>query len=126
MNIFEYTDYRKYLTHFLESRLKRNTFLSQNSFAKKCGVSASYLSRVLKGERYPSAFFISRICRILKLTPEETVHFSGMVELVHTEDEDRESIVKSLSKYQKNRPKFDEPTFRMIAAAAHVKNLSTC
>ncbi len=60
--------------------LRRMRGLSQIALARKVGTSQTQVSRVEKGERYPSLRYVLRVCRALR-TPPNDVLFDEMFDV---------------------------------------------
>lgn len=78
-SVLDFKDYRDFLRHTLEEGIRRNAAFSLRALAKKCGVTPSYLSRVLNAQRSLSAAHAAKIASGLGLNPEETGHLLGLV-----------------------------------------------
>lgn len=80
INIFEYTDYRKYLVDYLEKEYERNPHFSHRYFAQKAGFSSSgLLSNVVKGRRNLTDSLIGKFVKALKLNKKEEIYFEALV-----------------------------------------------
>lgn len=69
--IFQYDDYKAWLNFELKQKIKENPLYSGNSFAKRLGVSQSYLSMILNGRRKLSIDKANDIAEKLKLSDSE-------------------------------------------------------
>lgn len=116
-SIFQFTDYRDILKNAVAERSKRNGSLSLRAFARDCDVSPSYLSRILKGDRLPNVQFVSRACRRLELTSEETAYFLNLVAAQHSKPMDRESMTQQVlaARPKRGRKILEEDKFLMVA-----------
>ena len=79
-SIFEYIDYRKYLSDFYEDRKKNSRAFSHRYFARKAGVSSpTLLKQVIDGDRNLSAAMIEKFARGLDLKGKEEIYFRNLV-----------------------------------------------
>jgi uncharacterized protein (TIGR02147 family) len=95
---------------------------SLRAFASHLGISHSFLSRILSGERHLSVTAAVRIGRVLDLAPEEESHLLHLVALQHMKPTSRDAIA-SRSKvdrivFRKSRD-INNPAFKTIAEWQH-------
>lgn len=90
-SILEYSDYRKYLRDKLEESLKTNADFSLRAFARKCKLSASHLSRIMRGLRGLSAKQATILAQSLGLSPEEKNHLLSMIGNIPGSEEEASS-----------------------------------
>jgi uncharacterized protein (TIGR02147 family) len=84
-NIFEYTDYRKFLTDFQKEEHARNPHFSHRYFAQKAGFTSSgLLANILKGRRNLTDTLIGKFSRALKLNKREETYFESLVRFNQT------------------------------------------
>ena len=82
MNIFDYTDFRKFLLEYFQEQKQRNKNFSQRYFAQKLGVkSAGFLSEVFNGKRNLSQRNIIQFSVGLELNKDEDYYFENLVHL---------------------------------------------
>lgn len=80
MNIYEYTDYRKFLKDQFDSRKKENPNYSYRLFNAKAGVkSSSFLKLVIDGKRNLGDDGIQAVCRGFSLDDKPSAFFSNLV-----------------------------------------------
>ena len=80
VDIFQYTDYRKYLSDFYEAEKKRNPHFSHRYVAQKVGFNSSgFFSKILQGKTNISNDFALRFVDFLKLKKHEAEYFSLLV-----------------------------------------------
>lgn len=79
LNIFEYTDFRKYLTDYYEDRKKENPRFSYRLLTLRSGLNAGNFTRMLKGERNLTIASSIPLARVLKLTKREQEYFQTMI-----------------------------------------------
>lgn len=86
-NIFEYTDYRKYLADFYTAKKSVNSGYSHRVFANQAGLSSpSHLLMIIKGERNLSIKTIEKFSEGMRLTLKEKKYFELMVLFNQTDD----------------------------------------
>jgi uncharacterized protein (TIGR02147 family) len=79
ISIFEYTDFRKYLTDFYEDAKKENPRFSYRFLSAQGGINPGNFAKMLKGERNLSLGAALKLARALKLTKRERDYFQAMV-----------------------------------------------
>ena len=78
--VFEFIDYRKFLSYYYEERKRNSRFFSYRFFAKKVGInSPSFLKHVIDGKRNLTRPAIEKFCSALELSPKEAVYFRHLV-----------------------------------------------
>lgn len=79
-NLFDYTDYRRYLADFLEHKKSEGGPWSHRYLQQKLGVkSAGYLSNILTGKKNMSREVAHRIAELLGLKKREQEFFLALV-----------------------------------------------
>lgn len=92
-NIFEYTDYRKFLKDYFEFKKKLNKNFSYRYFCQKAGVSSpSYLHNIIKGIRRITPKSIDKIIKGLGFLPYEANYFRLLVNYCESTDEEEKEI----------------------------------
>ena len=80
MDIFLYTDFRKYLYDFYEAEKKRNPHFSHRYIAQKVGFSSSgFFSKIIQGKTNISNELALRFADFLKLKKNEADYFGLLV-----------------------------------------------
>lgn len=80
LDLFTYTDYRKFLKDYYEEQKARDPKFSHRYFTLKVGFSSSgYFSDVLTGKKNLSLAFTLKFARALKLKREEEEYFINLV-----------------------------------------------
>ena len=79
ISIFEYSDFRKYLTDFYEDAKKENPRFSYRSLSAQGGINPGNFAKMLKGERNLSLGAAHKLSRVLKLNKRERDYFQAMV-----------------------------------------------
>lgn len=86
-NIFEYSDYRQYLSDYYTQKKMTNSSYSHRLFASQAGLSSpSHLLMIIKGERNLSMKTIPKFSDGLKLSQKEKKFFELLVLYSQTED----------------------------------------
>lgn len=86
-NIFDYSDYRQYLSDYYAQKKANNTNYSHRVFANQAGLSSpSHLLMIIKGERNLSMKTILKFAEGLKLSSKEKRFFELIVLYNQTED----------------------------------------
>lgn len=126
MEITEFSDYRTYLNEVLAERCSKNPELSLRSFAAKLGLSASFLSRVLSGQRKLSLATGLQISKKLKLSESAANYFASLIEIEHLpNDQERIEYFKNLSKrYGRTSEIIPIEQFKLISQWYHFAILS--
>ncbi len=79
-DIFDYLDYRKYLTDYYALNKSEDPTFSHRSFLKKAGIPGTvYLQRVMTGKRKLSPKYINNFITALGLSKREARYFSTLV-----------------------------------------------
>jgi uncharacterized protein (TIGR02147 family) len=80
IDIFQYTDYRKYLRDLYLAKKKDRATFSHRYIAQKVGFQSSgFFSKILLGKRNISGGMIKRFIAFLKLGKKEAGYFEAMV-----------------------------------------------
>ncbi len=80
VDIFQYTDYRKYLSDFYEAEKKRNPHYSHRYIAQKVGFTSSgFFSKILQDKTNISNDLALRFAEFLKLKKNEAEYFGLLV-----------------------------------------------
>lgn len=82
INVFEYTDYRKYLKEAFEERRLRNSAFSVSAFLRKAGFgvnSRGYFKLILEGRRNLSPHTLLGFAQALGLEAKESMYFENLV-----------------------------------------------
>ncbi|MBN2188418.1 MAG: TIGR02147 family protein [Chitinispirillaceae bacterium] len=81
-SIFEYLDYREYLKDFYEEKKSERSFFSYRLFGSKIGLDASYLAKVLIGQRHVADDATGKIAAFCGLNGREAEYFETLVHFV--------------------------------------------
>lgn len=78
--IFEYSDYRKYLKDLLEDRKRANRLFSHRAVLQRMGISSTgFLANVISGRKNLTPVQVQKICQIMKLKASEARYFECLV-----------------------------------------------
>lgn len=78
--IFEYSDYRKFLLEFMDFKKKESLYYSHRSILQKMGInSTGFLSNVLSGRNNLTTSQAMSLAKIFKLSSLETEYFINLV-----------------------------------------------
>lgn len=78
--IFEFIDYRKFLSLFYEDKKEHFPYFSYRYFSQKLGInSPSFLMHVIDGKRNLTTKMVERFSKALDLSPKEARYFRNLV-----------------------------------------------
>ncbi|MBI2083574.1 MAG: TIGR02147 family protein [Deltaproteobacteria bacterium] len=79
-NLFEYTDYRRYLADYYQSKKNEKPGFSYRLFSRKAELSSpSYLLDVIKGKKNVEGKSLSGFCKALEFNSRERLYFENLV-----------------------------------------------
>lgn len=78
-NVFDFFDYRKFLTEVYREQRAKRPFFSYRYFAGKIGMDAGNLVNIIQGRRHLSAARTEPVTRFLQFTPRESKYFRTLV-----------------------------------------------
>ena len=80
LDIFIYTDYRKFLKDYYENKKKENKSFSYQRFANKAGFKTkTFLFNVIRGDKPLSKKSILNLAQAMKLKKKETDYFETLI-----------------------------------------------
>jgi uncharacterized protein (TIGR02147 family) len=80
LSIFDYTDYRKYLSDYYAFQKVKNPAFSYRYFARRAGISSSgFYKELIDGKRGLSRALIIRFSQAIRHTQKEADYFENMV-----------------------------------------------
>lgn len=79
LNIFDYTDFRKYLTDYYDDRKKENPRFSYRYLTSQGGLNPGNFAKMLKGERNFTLASAIQLAHALKLNKRERDYFQAMI-----------------------------------------------
>src|SRR4051812_42448035 len=105
MDLFEYTDYRKYLKDFYSAQKSRNPSYSYRLFAKRAKLaSPNYLKLVIDGQRRITDQTVHQFSRGLSLGRVEARYFRNLVSYQEARDgEAKQGFLDELVQLRKRR-----------------------
>ncbi len=87
INVFEYTDYRKYLADYYEDKKKDNHRFSYQIIANKAGIkNRGFIYNIIQGNKALSKSNIFRVSQALGFSRYEAEYFENCVAFTQTED----------------------------------------
>ena len=78
-DLFTYLDYREYLKDFHEERKSENYFYSFQLIGRRVGMDASYVAKVLSGQRHLPADKVHAFVELCSLTGRKAEYFENLV-----------------------------------------------
>jgi uncharacterized protein (TIGR02147 family) len=79
INLFEYLDYRIFLTDFIADKKKGNPYFSERMIASRLGCNPGFFNRILKATRNLSPHFVLQLGSFLKLNGKQKHYFELLV-----------------------------------------------
>jgi uncharacterized protein (TIGR02147 family) len=103
--IFEYLDYRSYLSDVLKDRKRMNHHFSYRFISQHLDLkSSAFIHRVIKGDKKLPESLIPKIAELLKLDEKEKEFFLILVKFNHCIDaSQREELFRKLERFVKNK-----------------------
>lgn len=97
-DIYQYSDYRKYLKELLEEKKKENRLFSHRAVLQKMGVSSTgFLANVLSGRKNLTPEQVQKLAHILKMKAAEARFFECLVLFTQARTlEERNACMKRL------------------------------
>jgi len=108
ISIFDYFDYRQYLTAVYSKLKQARPGYSYRTFSSDAGITSSnYLFRVLAGQRHLSLDYVPKFCAALKLSQEESLYLETLVGFNNeTAVEKKEQLLRKLLSLRCRRGQF--------------------
>lgn len=102
--IYEYTDYRSFLSDYFEDRKKGNPHFSHQLFAQKAGIkSTGFVLHVMKNERNLTKSVLLKISRAIGLNAAQTDYFEDLVSFDQAKNQsDKEHYFNRITSKRKN------------------------
>ncbi|HEX7510798.1 MAG TPA: TIGR02147 family protein [Chitinivibrionales bacterium] len=102
--IYEYTDFRDYLSEYFADRKKANPHFSHQLFAQKAGIkSTGFVLHVMKGQRNCTKPVLLKISRAIGLNPAQTDYFEDLVSFDQAKNQsDKEHYFNRIALKRKN------------------------
>ena len=95
MSVFDFSDYREYLSYYFECAKALNRRYSLRSFSDKLGFSSKdFISRIMKGEKGLTPTSIAKIVSGLQFDENEAAYFEAMVLFCQATNEDERKNYK--------------------------------
>ena len=104
-SVFEYTDYRNFVSTFLKEKKRQNKNFSMRLWTSKLGLkSPSALSMVLSGQRHPGEEFTDELVNFFRFTSHQAKYFRLLVKLAKVNGDEKKRI-KILTELEKTNPR---------------------
>lgn len=107
--LLDHLDYRAYIRNFFAWQKGRDRSFSYRIFALRCGIpasSASFICRVISGERMLTTEQCIKLAKGMDLSPEESRYFNSLVQFNQAKSmETKNHFFLELSKYRGSRAK---------------------
>lgn len=114
INIYDYSDYRKFLSDFYELEKSLDPTFSYRVFAAAVGMDASLLLKILQGKRHISSKGIAPFIQFYRFKEGKAEYFREMVAYAKAKTDDE--VRKHFEALQKMRPsscrELDEARYR--------------
>ena len=114
INIYDYTDYRKFLQDFYELEKSLDPTFSYRVFATAVGIDASLLVKILQGKRHVSSKCIGAFVEFFRFKEAKSEYFREMIAYGKAKTDD--DVRKHFEALQKMRPatcrELDEARYR--------------
>ena len=88
-SIFEYLDYKKYLTDYLEMKKERNSAFSLRLLARQLDMDASNILKIMQGQRELSKSGVSKFVKLFGFKSRESEYFETLVLFSKSKNEDK-------------------------------------
>lgn len=101
--LFEYIDYRKFLSEYYLEKKDNTKYFSYRYFSQAAGIkSPSFLKQVIDGKRNLTNLTIEKFCLALNLNSKEALYFRHLVlfnqATIGRQKQEHYSVLRSLSK----------------------------
>lgn len=118
VRVFDYTDYRKYLSDYYKQQKKSNPAFSYRYFASKASINSVGLYKdVIDGRRNLGRDLIARFSKALKLGKREAEYFENMVFFCEAKntDEKKHYFSKMMASYESKAYKVESRKYEYYA-----------
>lgn len=104
IDIFEYFDYRRFMTDYLELVKSVRPRFSMRAFSKHCGFnSPNYVSLILSQRRNLNTQTLKRVAKACKLDAQQTRYFKALVEWNQSKEEEKDLHFDEIYRMQLSR-----------------------
>jgi uncharacterized protein (TIGR02147 family) len=105
MNIFNYTDYRKYLKDYYKEKKAEDRAFTVRYIARKVGFrSASFFSQLINGRSNMSTELVYKFCRFLELDNKEREYFESLVNYNQAKNHaQKKSLFEKLASFKQSK-----------------------
>lgn len=94
MSIYNYLDYRQYISDEVSQRKKLGSSLNFSKLSSKSGIQNTYLSNALKGRAHLNSDQIFSVAQVLQLETAETDYLLLLLEHNKSDNKERKKILK--------------------------------
>ena len=113
MQLYDFSDSRSLLKHFLNEAKNKDPLFSQSSFAKRIEVKPEFISDLLKGRKKFKVRYVSLFAEAMQLNKDEARYFKLLVKSENSQSEEERELYVELLQNEKNRhSELDETVFR--------------
>jgi uncharacterized protein (TIGR02147 family) len=103
LNVFNYTDFRKYLTDYYDDKKSEGTRFSYRQLTSLIGLNPGNFTKMLKGERNLTIQAAIQIAHVLKLNKREKSYFQTMVLFCQAKNhEDKKQFFEEMMRYRES------------------------
>ncbi len=114
LNIFDYTDFRKYLMDYCQEQKKSNPRFSYRFLTSQGGINPGNFSKMLKGERNFTLSSAIQLAHVLKLSKRERDYFQAMILFCQAKNHDEKK------RHFEELMTFKESTVRVLDASQYM------
>lgn len=123
INLFDFTDYRAFLSAFARDKKKLQPSWSLNLWARQLGLrNSTSISKIITGSRDAGPEILRKLAEYFKFTPQERAYFEGLVQFSKAEKIKDDTSLKAALMEQLRRlhpgrtfAQIDEKKFSLIA-----------
>jgi uncharacterized protein (TIGR02147 family) len=121
--VFEHAGYRSFLKNTLAERVSKNPAYSLRALAKQLDLSATFLSKVTRGQKNLSVQSAQKICHKLHMGERESEYFCSLVQYETTRSpEMKAKLLEKLNVLNRKHPmsNLDLDAFQVISDWYHM------
>lgn len=117
INIYQYTDYRKYISDWIDRERKINRKFSFRKFNQSVGINSSaFLPLIIKGSRNIGEEGIYAIIKGFGLTERQGNYFRDLVAFNHAETAtEKDQAYRKLNEYSKSSKQMDVANYNLFS-----------
>ncbi len=120
-NVFEYLDYRSYLSDYYTFRKSERETFSLRFLGSKIGIDASYLSKVFKGDRHIAEKSLDKLCSYINFSVDEVRYFKILFLFNKSKKEEQKGIYfeKLLALRPRRQTNIEQSQYRYFSEWYH-------